>query len=74
MTNTKRGAPKRLSDTARVTMVLERSQMHEADALVPLFDGRSQLGVRHARIDVLRAAVRLGLEALRSEAEKGGAR
>lgn len=55
-------------------MVLERSQMHEADALVPLFDGRSQLGVRHARIDVLRAAVRLGLEALRNEAEKGGAR
>jgi hypothetical protein len=34
---------------------------------VPAFDRTSALGVRHTRMDVLRAAIARGLQSLRSE-------
>jgi hypothetical protein len=71
MSETKRGRgrPKVKPDTGSVTIALPRDVIREAEALVPAFDAASPLGVRHNRIDVLRAAVVKGIAALRAQVE-----
>jgi hypothetical protein len=69
MTAKKRGPgrPKVQPETETVTLAFPSEHLREAEALVSHFDNASALGVRHTRIDVLRAAVAKGLEALRAQ-------
>lgn len=62
-----RGRPKTLPTQASVRISLERTDLEAAEQLVPEFDRTSALGVRHSRMDVLRAAIARGLAALRAE-------
>lgn len=69
MSQTKRGRgrPKVLPTQASVRISLERADLETAEQLVPAFDRTSALGVRHTRMDVLRAAVARGLASLRAD-------
>lgn len=62
-----RGRPKVLTTQASVRISIERSDLEAAEQLVGVFDRASALGVRHTRMDVLRAAIARGLASLRSE-------
>lgn len=62
-----RGRPKVLLTQASVRISIERADLETAEELVPAFDKASALGVRHTRIDVLRAAIANGLKALRAQ-------
>lgn len=64
-----RGRPKVLPTQASVRISIERTDLETAEQLVPEFDRASTLGVRHTRMDVLRAAIARGLRSLRSEIE-----
>lgn len=64
------GRPKVHPASASLRIAIDRSDIEAAQILVADFDRTSTLGVRHTRIDVLRAAIRRGLEALRSELEQ----
>jgi hypothetical protein len=67
------GRPKTQPDQAQITIAVDRADLHAAEDLVATFDRVSPLAMRHSRLDVLRAAIRKGLGALRSELEESKA-
>lgn len=56
-----------LPTTGKITLAVEHEHIQAAEELVPAFDKASALGVRHTRIDVLRAALVRGLASLKAE-------
>jgi hypothetical protein len=63
-----RGRPKTAPDTISVTITIPRRESKLAESMVPDFD-QLALGLRHTRMDVLRAAISRGLDALKAELE-----
>lgn len=63
----RRGRPKTLPTQASLRISVDRGDLEAAEQLVPEFDRTSSLGVRHSRMDVLRAAIARGLQSLRAE-------
>lgn len=61
-----RGRPKGGADTVAVTLTIPRADSQLAESLVVDFD-RLALGLRHNRLDVLRAAITRGLESFKTD-------
>lgn len=68
-----RGRPKMAPDTASLTVVIPRSEAQLAERLAVDLD-RVVLGLRHNRLDVIRAAITRGLASLKAELEQAQAR